>query len=421
MPVIADLAELKQGWRILLLSVMGIAISINAVLLYGFGTLVVSFEKDFAWERSAIQIAITFLYGGAVIGLQLVGWLNLRFGLKTVTLVSLLTMAIGYLACVWFIGGSIWTLYIAFGLLPIIGMGALAVTWTQLINLWFFKNRGLALAIGLSGTGMTAAIAPNVMAWGVEQWGWQAPFVMLFLVNILMIPITLLWFNLPDKQNVSNSSSNTNKSNQSSVATSEIMPGMSFYEGCVSRKFWICNIAMSLVVASVVGMVTNAVPLLMDRGFSISQATMVFSAFGFSLITGRLFVGYLLDHIWPPGVAAVSLIMPALGCFIFLQGEASLGMLSVAIALIGLGAGAEFDIAAFLIARYFGLREYGRLFGMHQSLITISSALAPLLFAAMIAASGSYTTMLIFCSISTLIGSLILLFLGPLPQFTRQA
>ena len=100
MPVIADLAELKQGWRILLLSVMGIAISINAVLLYGFGTLVVSFEKDFAWERSAIQIAITFLYGGAVIGLQLVGWLNLRFGLKTVTLVSLLTMAIGYLACV---------------------------------------------------------------------------------------------------------------------------------------------------------------------------------------------------------------------------------------------------------------------------------------------------------------------------------
>lgn len=211
MPVIADLAELKQGWRILLLSVMGIAISINAVLLYGFGTLVVSFEKDFAWERSAIQIAITFLYGGAVIGLQLVGWLNLRFGLKTVTLVSLLTMAIGYLACVWFIGGSIWTLYIAFGLLPIIGMGALAVTWTQLINLWFFKNRGLALAIGLSGTGMTAAIAPNVMAWGVEQWGWQAPFVMLFLVNILMIPITLLWFNLPDKQNVSNSSSNTAK------------------------------------------------------------------------------------------------------------------------------------------------------------------------------------------------------------------
>jgi len=124
--VIPDLTELKQSWRILLLSVLGIAISINAVLLYGFGTLVVSFEQAFSWDRSALQVAITFLYGGAVIGLQLVGWLNLRYGIKQVTVVSLFVMALGYLACTWFIGGSIWTLYIAFGVLPIIGMGALA-------------------------------------------------------------------------------------------------------------------------------------------------------------------------------------------------------------------------------------------------------------------------------------------------------
>ena len=418
MSVIPDLAELKQSWRILLLSVMGIAISINAVLLYGFGTLVVSFEQEFSWNRSAIQVAITFLYGGAVIGLQLVGWMNLRYGLKTVTIVSLLTMVSGYLACTWFIGGSIWTLYIAFALLPVIGMGALAVTWTQLLNLWFLKNRGLALAIGLSGTGITAAIMPNVMAWCVELWGWQAPFVMLCLVNLLMIPVTLLWFDLPEMQ----IKQQHNKSNDTTkiVNTISLLQGMSFREGCVSRNFWICNISMSLVVAAVVGMVTNTVPMLMDMGYSVSEATMVFSTFGLSLITGRLFVGYLLDRLWPPGVAAVSLIMPAFGCLIYLLGEPSFAMLSLAIALIGLGAGAEFDIAAFLIARYFGLREYGRLFGLHQSLITLSSALAPLLFAAMLGATGSYTAMLAFCAASTLIGSLLLLFLGPQPEFKTQ-
>jgi MFS family permease len=418
MTVIPDLAELKQGWKILLLSVMGIAISINAVLLYGFGTLVVPFEQAFSWDRSAIQVAITFLYGGAVIGLQLVGWLNLRFGLKTVTVVSLLTMALGYLACTWLIGGSIWTLYIAFALLPIIGMGALAVTWTQLLNLWFLKNRGLALAIGLSGTGMTAAVVPNVMAWCVELWGWQAPFVMLCLVNLLMIPVTLLWFNLPEVQ--IKQSRSTRKVATQSIEVLPTTEGLSFREGSLSRNFWICNISLSLVVAAVVGMVTNTVPMLMDRGYSVSEATMVFSTFGFSLITGRLFVGYLLDRLWPPGVAAVSLIMPAFGCLIYLLGDPSFAMLSLAIALIGLGAGAEFDIAAFLIARYFGLREYGRLFGLHQSLITVSSALAPLLFAAMLGATCSYTAMLVFCSMSTLIGALLLLFLGPLPQFKTQ-
>jgi MFS family permease len=412
--VIPDLTELKQSWRILLLSVLGIAISINAVLLYGFGTLVVSFEQAFSWDRSALQVAITFLYGGAVIGLQLVGWLNLRYGIKQVTVVSLFVMALGYLACTWFIGGSIWTLYIAFGVLPIIGMGALAVTWTQLLNLWFVENRGLALAIGLSGTGITAAVAPNVMAWGVEQWGWQAPFFMLCMVNLLIIPITLVWFNLPAEP------VKGKRTKLDGVEKMALIAGLSFREGFASRNFWICNVSMSLVVAAVVGMVTNTVPMLMDRGYSVSEATMVFSTFGFSLITGRLFVGYLLDRLWPPGVAAISLIMPAFGCLIYLSGDSSLAMLSLAVALIGLGAGAEFDIAAFLIARYFGLREYGRLFGMHQGLITVSSALAPLLFAAMLAATGAYTVMLIFCAVGTSVGALLLLFLGPLPQFEKQ-
>src|SRR5690606_10754782 len=104
---------------------------------------------------------------------------------------------IGYLATT-FIGGSIWTLYLAFFLLPIVGMGALAVTWTQLLNLWFHRNRGLALAIGLSGTGLTAALIPSLLGWGVSTWDWRAAFVILALLNLgLGLPLSLLWLRLP--------------------------------------------------------------------------------------------------------------------------------------------------------------------------------------------------------------------------------
>ncbi|MFC5510345.1 MFS transporter, partial [Massilia jejuensis] len=129
-----DFAEFRQAWRVLLLAIAGVMISINAALLYGFGVLVIPLQTQFGWDRPALQAAISFLFGGAVIGLQLVGWLNLRYGIKRVTVVSLLTMALGYLATTQ-IGGSVWTLYAAFFLLPIVGMGALAVTWTQLLAL----------------------------------------------------------------------------------------------------------------------------------------------------------------------------------------------------------------------------------------------------------------------------------------------
>lgn len=414
-----DFAEFRQGWRILLLAIAGVMISINAALLYGFGVLVIPLQQQFGWDRPSLQAAISFLFAGAVIGLQLVGWLNLRFGLKRVTLVSLFTMALGYLATTR-IGGPVWTLYAAFFLLPIVGMGALAVTWTQLLNLWFTRNRGLALALGLSGTGITAAVTPPLFAWGVATWGWQAPFVILALVNVLIgMPLTLAWFRVPQTGStaatVASKAASRIDDVQAATASAPALAGMAFRAALASPRYWICNLALCLVVSAVMGMVTSTVPMLRDRGLTLAGATQVFAWFGIALVLGRLVVGYLLDRLWPPGVAAISLALPAVGAAIFLSGTGDLALLGAAAALAGLGAGAEFDIAAFLIARYFGLKDYGRIFGLHQGLITVASAGAPLLFAAMFSATGGYGAMLVYCAISTLAGSLLLLTLGRSP------
>ena len=403
-----DLREFRQSWRILLLSVAGVAISINAALLYGFGTLVVPLGDAFGWGRSELQACITFLFGGAVVSLQLVGWFNLRFGMKRVTVVSLLLLSVGYLATTQ-VTSSIWSMYLAFALLPIVGMGALAVTWTQLISLWYDRNRGLALAIGLSGTGVTAATVPRLMTWGIEQWDWRAAFVILALLNLLvLLPLILLWFKLPRAADTTR---------QDALAQ---LPGMSFREGMGSLKFWTCNLALGLVISSIVGMVTSTVPMLQAKGLSAADAATIFSGFGISLILGRMVIGYLLDRLWPPVVSACSLLLPAVGCLVYLSGTTEFIPLMLAAVLVGFGAGAEFDIAAFLIARYFGLREYGRLFGVHQGLNTVASALAPLLFAFLLARTGSYTAMLVYSAACCVVGPLLLLTLGRVPRFDAQ-
>lgn len=407
-----DFTEFRNAWKILILSVAGVAVSINAALLYGFGTLVLPLNQAFGWSKPELQACITFLFGGAVISLQLVGWFNLRYGIKRVTVVSLLLLVLGYLATTQ-LTSSIWSMYLAFALLPIVGMGTLAVTWTQLLSLWYERNRGLALAVGLSGTGLTAAIVPRLMTWGIEQWDWRAAFVILAILNlVVLLPLTLLWFRLPGVTGVENTSRPGAGDSQLST-----LPGMSFRQGMRSGKFWICNLALSLVVSAVVGMVTSTIPLLQSRGLSASDAGMIFSGFGVSLIFGRMLIGYLLDRLWPPGVAACSLMLPAVGCMIYLGGSSDFQVLLFAAMLVGFGAGAEFDIAAFLVARYFGLREYGRLFGVHQGLNTVASALAPLLFAFMLSRAGDYSAMLVYCMACCLIGPVLLLALGRAPRF----
>lgn len=403
-----DFSEFRRGWRILLLSVVGVAISINAALLYGFGTLVVPLEQAFGWNKSELQAAITFLFGGAVVSLQLVGWFNLRYGMKRMTVISLVLLSLGYLGTTQ-LSGSVWSLYLAFAILPLIGMGALAVTWTQLLSLWYDRNRGLALAIGLSGTGLTAAIIPRLMSWGIEQWDWRAAFIILALLNLLiLLPLTLLWFKLSD---------GAGKHGQDDASALLELPGLSFREGMSSTKFWTCNLALALVISSIVGMVTSTVPMLQARGLSAAEANLIFSGFGIALIFGRMLIGYLLDRLWPPAVAAFSLALPAIGCLIYLGSTIEFGPLLLAAVLVGFGAGAEFDIAAFLVARYFGLREYGRLFGVHQGLNTVASALAPLLFALLLSRTGTYSAMLMYCLVCSLVGPLLLLTLGRVPRF----
>lgn len=88
--------------------------------------------------------------------------------------------------------------------------------------------------------------------------------------------------------------------------------------------------------------------------------------------------------------------------------------------LVGIGAGAEFDVAAFLVSRYFGMREYGRLFGIHLGLITLASTLAPWLFGQLYRSTGTYQATLMICGPVFLIGGLSLLALGRYPIFDRS-
>ncbi|WP_150304389.1 MFS transporter [Pseudomonas saliphila] len=404
-----DFSEFRTSWRVLILALLGIGISINSSLLYGFGTLVVPLEEAFGWSRSALQVAVTFLFVGAVISLQLVGWFNLRFGIKKVTAVSMSLTVLGYLGATQ-IGGSVWSLYLAFTIIPILSIGNLAVSWTQLLNMWFEKNRGLALAIGLSGTGLAAATIPPLLSWGIGIWGWQSAFIILAMLNLfLLLPLTIWWFSVPKP--------NRHASEAGKQAAQRSNAGMTFKEGFTSKKFWICNIALVLVISVVIGMVTNTVPILRDMGLSAEEAGLIFGGFGISLVFGRILVGYLLDRVWPPGISALSLAMPALGCVILLSGTTDFTLLLLAAISFGFGAGAEFDIAAFLIARYFGLKEYGRLFGFHIGLLTATSAASPLLFAAFLSQTGSYTAMLIYCAVCSIVGPLMLLTLGRPPVF----
>ena len=406
-----DFAEFRRGWRIIVLAMLGLAVAANASMLYAFGAMMIPLQNAFGWSRGELQPAISFLFGGAVIGAQLVGWFNARWGMRRVTAASPVALSPAF-ALMTLMGQSLWWLYLMCALLPVAGMGTMHITWTHLVNLWFERNRGLALALMLSGTGLSATLLPTAITWAIARWNWQAAFLLLALLPlVLVLPLVLRWLQSPAEQ------LETEASGKAPLPSTH---GMSFRQGIRSARFWALNIALAMVVGAMVSMVSNTVPLLRDKGLSAADASHVFGAFGLSLIAGRILVGYLIDRLWAPGVATIALAMPALGCLLLAtSGAEQTGMLTLATLLVGIGAGAEFDIAAYLTARYFGMRDYGRLFGVHVALITIASALTPWLFGRLYTATGSYSAMLAICAAVFAAGAMMLLPLGRYPNFNN--
>ncbi|MEH6386337.1 MAG: MFS transporter [Pseudomonas profundi] len=405
-----DLTEFRLGWRFLILGVFGVVTSMSAALLYGFGTMVIPLQEAFGWSRGELQASITFLFAGVAVASQLLGWLYARFGLRRVAIVSLVLQVLCYAGLTQLNGNIVW-LYVAFFAMPLLCLGTIAITWTQLISLWYERNRGLALAIILSGTGVAALVVPPLLAWCMELWGWQAGFLLLAIMPLVTtLPMALLWLHIPTAEP---------RSVQGEVRTAPLAAtGFSFAEARKSRVFWICNVSLILSVSLIVAMVTVMVPYLQDKGVPALTASQIFSAFGASIIVGRLFVGYLLDHYSPVVISAAALFTPAIGCLILLvTGPESMALLVLATVCIGLSAGAEFDIAAFLVARYFGMKDYARIFGLHLGLVTIVAGMSPAFFGYIHTQYGNYDPVIMYSLVAATVASLTLVTLRSASAF----
>lgn len=425
-PTTTGRGEFALGWRIVLLALAGAATTASVTMLYSFGTLVLPLQKAFGWERGDLQLAISCMSGGVVVASQLAGWCNLRWGMRRMALVSLVALALALVVIPFAlssVGGSIGWLYLAYFLAPIAGTGVTFVTWTQIVSQWFDRRRGLALALVLCGSGLSAAILPPLLSWVIERWDWRAGFFVLGALPLLLTwPLAWAWFRAsPDATTpVTPAAPASLRAATATPAAPVERHSGDFKTALRSRRFWTLNIALTLVVSAIVGMVTNTVPLLRDMGLTAQQAGSVFGAFGIALITGRVAAGWLIDRLWAPGVAAVALFLPCIGCLMLWSADASwsTAWLVLAVSLVGVGTGAEFDLSAYLVSRYFALQHYGRLFGIHLGLITAGSMIAPLMFAAMYKASGGYSPMLAYSAACCVVGPLLLLTMGRMPGRT---
>ena len=155
-------------------------------------------------------------------------------------------------------------------------------------------------------------------------------------------------------------------------------PWVAAAEALRSWLFWGLAIAFFLDVITINGTLTHIVPLLTDRGLPPQVAIAALSGTGFALIFGRILSGWCLDRFWGPYVAITFFILPMIGIGILMSGAAGFAPFLGAIAC-GLGIGAEIELMAFFTSRYFGLRDYAKLYGTMFGIFALGVGIGPAL------------------------------------------
>jgi cyanate permease len=77
-----------------------------------------------------------------------------------------------------------------------------------------------------------------------------------------------------------------------------------------------------------------------------------------------------------------------------------------------LGLGAEVDLIAYLIGRYFGLRAFGRVYSSAFAAFALAGALGPLIMGASFDWTGSYRGALVTFVAATLVAAVLMTRLG---------
>jgi predicted MFS family arabinose efflux permease len=405
-------AEWHRNWPLVAAATSGM--SLAALSTSAFGVMVVPIEQEFHWTRAQIStgpllVSVMTVLFGTVLGL-----LVDRLGPRIIALgnVTLLCAATALLSQ---IGPQLWqwwAIWIVIGLCSAILPTLCVMPTTRTFNL----GRGLAMAIVLSGSGISSFVVPNLGNWLVEHYGWQQAYLYLALIwYAVVFTLMLLFLRVPQ----AGAEPVPTQKEQTQPPPGDL-PGLTAREGLTSPVFY--RLLFAAVIANFVGIaiILNLIPILRWTGLDAMMAASVMSLIGIFTIVGRIIAGGLIDRFDAGRIAGgASLLMFALPAML-LAFPGNIATSIAGVVIVGMMGGAQTPCIAYLASRHLGQRAYATLYATIMAAMSLGVGLGPLFANMVYDATQSYNIVLWAALPMFVIGALLFMSLGPYPNFSRK-
>lgn len=261
---------------------------------------------------------------------------------------------------------SLWELYLWVGVVTALGLGLIGmVPHVAILSREFSENRGVVLGIAYAGAGVGIMLLVPLTQVMVGSWGWPMAYAGLAgLAVLLVIPSARFFVPLGSGPSISAGKAREGKTD------------WTVGQALVSPVFLLLFVSRVLASTGNSIVTTHQIAHVVDIGYTKLFAATVFGFMGISSIFGRLFFGYLSDHMRRDVVFTVVQILSSLGVvsLMFLKDTFHPGFLYAYAFFYGLGQGSRALVLSAISADVFLGRSFGAIYGYFTLSIGIGGA-----------------------------------------------
>lgn len=372
------------GWASLALAATGPGQTV------GISLFIDPLIRDLGVSRSGISTAYLV---GTLVGAVALPWVGRaldRFGIR-------LTMAvIGFVFGAVLIGISFATsvvgLTAGFVGLRMAGQGALTLTATTAVALWFHRRRGVAAGVVSAIGSVGISLSPLLLEPLLADVGWRTVWrIEGIAIWVIVMPLALVAMRnrpadlgqLPDGPNP------PGRGRPRPTAAR----GVSRADALRHPYFWLLAAATSAAALLTTAVAFHQISLLTARGLTAGQAAANFLPQTIAGLIATLAAGFLIDRFAGRWMVVTS--MALLSGALLWGTTVTPGWSAITFgAMLGAAGGMIRTVEAASLPRYFGTLHIGAIRGLVTSISIGASALGPLLFAAVFERTATYEVVL---------------------------
>jgi MFS family permease len=364
--------KLYYGWVIVLVSLLMMAITYG--LMYSYSVFFKPLALHFNWNRettSAVYSASLIIRGAVSIG---IGWLADKYGANKVMAFCGFMMGLGLILSSQIT--ALWQFFLTFALVEAIGLSGTFGIATAVTSRWFTKNRGLALGIVSSGTGLGTLVFVPGLEILIQTYDWSKAFLISGIIcGVIMLSIAFLLRSPPHSVTPQTEfGSGPTPAGAATAGTSG--ENVTIWTALRTPQMLLVLVVYALFFFCAQTVTVHLVNYATDLGIDPLVAATFISIIGVVSIAGRLSMGLGSDRINLNNMLIIScaLLTASLITLIFIR---SLWAFYVFAALFGFAYGGEVPQIPMFIGRLFGTKTLATLLGLTLFVTNIGGALGP--------------------------------------------